>query len=101
MDSKAPLGIRALLGKMEELASQRDEVKVSLKKAEEEISDLAYQLAKAREELHRKNLEVEFLTLSHKLAESPQSLANARSTIRGILAKVEKAIALLKDDARI
>ena len=83
------------------LASQRDEARAALKLASEEIEDLKKELEQAREELHQKDLDVEFLTLSHRLAESPQSLAEARATVKRILGKVDKAIALLKDDARL
>lgn len=83
------------------LAAQRDEAREQLKTAREEIADLNYQLAALREELHRKSLDVEFLSLSHKLADSPQAVADARSTVKRMLTRVDKAIALIKEDARI
>ena len=86
---------------IETLASQRDEALAELKKAREEITDLKRRLSEVSEELHSKNLDVEFLTLSHKLAQTPGALAEARTTVRRMLAKVDKAIALLKEDARI
>ena len=86
---------------IETLASQRDEALAELKKAREEITDLKRRLSEVSEELHSKNLDVEFLTLSHKLAQTPGALAEARTTVRRMIAKVDKAIALLKEDARI
>lgn len=86
---------------IETLASQRDEALAELKKAREEITDLKRRLSEVSEELHSKNLDVEFLTLSHKLAQTPGALAEARTTVRKMIAKVDKAIALLKEDARI
>lgn len=91
----------ALSQRIEALASQRDDALRRLKEAEEEIADLRRQLAQSSEEVHRQGLDIEFLTLSRKLADNPQALADARETVRGMLAKVEKAISLLKEDARI
>lgn len=101
MDSSVANTLRELTQSIERLAGQRDEVRLRLRQAREEIADLRARLAAAQEEIHGRNLDVEFLSLSHKLADNPQALADARATVRGMLAKVEKALALLKDDARI
>ena len=101
MESSVSKELEELSANIGILASQRDEARAALKRASEEIEDLKKELEQAREELHQKDLDVEFLTLSHRLAESPQSLADARATVKRILGKVDKAIALLKDDARL
>lgn len=101
LDSILARELQALARGAETLAAQRDEAAAGLKAAREEIEDLRRQLARTQEELHKTALDVEFLTLSHKLASTPQALADARTTVRGMLSKVEKAIALLKEDARI
>lgn len=93
--------LQSLAEKLEKLASQRDEARALLKEAREEIADLHYRLAMKEEELKKANLDVRYLSVSHKLAENPQALADARATVKGMLARVDKAIALLKDDARI
>ena len=101
MDSSVAKELQALTHKVEALAAQRDNALDRLKEANEEIADLRHQLDKALQDLHRKDLDVEFLTLSHKLADTPQALADARATVKGMIARVDKAIALLKEDARI
>ena len=84
-----------------ELAAQRDEAVAKLRRALEEVADLKRELSAAGEEIHRQKLDIEFLTLSHKLAATPAALAEARATVKRIIAGVDKAIALLKEDARI
>lgn len=101
MESSVSVELQALAGKITMLAAQRDEALSALKKAREEISDLETELELTREELHKKTLDVEFLSVSHKLADTPEKLAEARKTVRRMIAGVDKAIALLKEDARM
>lgn len=101
METSLSKELQDLSRKIGILAAQRDEAQGELKRAREEISDLQRRLAEKEAELHKSNLDVEFLTLSHKLADSPQKLAEARATVRRMLAGVEKAISLLKEDAGI
>ena len=83
------------------LAAQRDEAERNLKQALEEIADLKKELESAKEEIHKKDLDIEFLSLSHKLADNPTALAEARTTVKRLIARVDNAITLLNDDARI
>lgn len=101
METSVSEELRALSAKITMLAAQRDEALGALAKAREEISDLETELELTREELKKKALDVEFLTVSHKLADTPQALADARKVVRRMIAGVDKAIALLKEDARI
>ena len=101
LESEAKFGLKALIVKAEKLATQRDEANARLAEAQEEIADLKGALARAEEDLRGKELDIEFLSLSHKLAQGPQALAEARVTIRRLISRVDKAIALLKEDARI
>lgn len=87
--------------KIKALAAQRDEARSQLQQALEEVADLKRELTAAKEEIHRSNLDIEFLTLSHKLADTPQALAEARTTVRRLISRVDKAIALLEEDPRI
>ena len=101
MESSFSDEMREISRMVEILASQRDDALKELKVAREEAEILRLELAEAQKDLHKKNLDIEFLTLSHKLADSPQSLAEARATVRRLKAGVEKAISLLRDDAGI
>ena len=93
--------LRELSEKIGVLTAQRDEARALLKEAQEEVKDLQSELDSAREELRKMTLDVEYLTVSRRLADNPQSLADARATVKGLLDRVNKAIALLEDDARI
>ena len=99
MESSLTRELQELSAMVSTLAAQRDEALGKLDKALEEVADLQRQLEADRKEAHRKDLDIEFLTVSHKLADSPEALARARATVKGMLARVEKAIALLKGDA--
>lgn len=83
------------------LATQRDEALAELKRTQEMVSDLERELEKKQEELRKKELDVEFLMVSHKLADGPQALADARKVIRKMISRIDKAMAMLRDDARI
>lgn len=101
MNSTVGKELQRLTGYIETLAAQRDEARRQLRKAQEEAADLRNELKKTLEELHKARLDVEYLTISHKLAENPQAVAQAREAIKGMVRRVDKAIALLKSDARI
>lgn len=84
---------------VETLAAQRNEARRELKAAREALEDLRRELSLAKEGIHKRDLDIEYLTLSHKLADTPQALAEARATVRRMIAGVERAMALLRDDA--
>ena len=101
MESSISKELQEIAVRIRLLAAQRDEAENGLKKALEEVDDLRRQLAEAREEIHKKDLDIEFLTLSHKLADTPQALAEARLTVRRLALRVDKAISLLEEDAGV
>lgn len=71
----------------------------------ERIAELEMQNTELRKELEERDamlaqarLDAEFLSLSHKLADSPEALARARHIIGGLIKKVDAAINLVKND---
>ena len=101
MESSFSNEIRELSRQIETLATQRDEARQALKRAREEVADLQIRLEESEKAAKRMSLDIEYLTLSHKLADTPQKLAEARATLRRLIARVDKAISLVRDDARI
>lgn len=101
MESSFSNEIRELSRQIETLATQRDEARQALKRAREEVADLQLRLEESEKATKRMSLDIEYLTLSHKLADTPQKLAEARATLRRLIARVDKAISLVRDDARI
>lgn len=101
MESSLTAELREMSRKIETLAAQRDEAAAALERAKSETDDLRRELAEMRQQLHARDLDIEYLTLSRRLAETPAALADARETVRHLLARVENAISLLKDDAGV
>ena len=59
---------------------------------------LASELKATRQKLEKALLDAEYLSLSHHLASTPQSLADARILIGTLIRKVESAIDDIKKD---
>lgn len=84
--------------KIEQLAAQRDAYRKDNEQLMTEITTLRADLEKCQEELKHSRIEAEYLSLSHKLADSPEALANARKIISGLIRRVDAAISLIKKD---
>ena len=80
------------------ITARRDAAAARIAALEKRIADLQADLDNTRKELHQAHLDVEFLTLSHRLADSPDALAAARKTIASLIRKVDVAISMLKND---
>ena len=59
------------------------------------------QLDECRRELREARMEVDFLTVSHRLADSPQNIISARRRLQRLIAKIDRCVTLLKEDADI
>ena len=101
MESSISIELQEISRRIEVLTAQRDEARASLEQAQDEITGLKSLVSELQTELKKKELDVEFLTVSHKLADTPQSLADARSTLKKLIARVDRAIGMLREDAGI
>lgn len=101
MESSISIELQEISRRIEVLTAQRDEARASLEQAQDEIMGLKSLVSELQTELKKKELDVEFLTVSHKLADTPQSLADARSTLKKLIARVDRAIGMLREDAGI
>lgn len=101
MESSISIELQEISRRIEVLTAQRDEARASLEHAQDEITGLKSLVSELQTELKKKELDVEFLTVSHKLADTPQSLADARSTLKKLIARVDRAIGMLREDAGI
>ena len=86
---------------IERLASQRDAALAAQEAMAQEMDDLKGQLEECREQLREARMEVDFLTVSHRLADSPANLISARRRLQRLIAKIDRCVSLLKDDADI
>ena len=83
------------------LASQRDKATAELGRLRQENEALKDQLSECRQDLQTARMEVDFLTISHRLAESPENLISARRRLQRLIAKIDRCVSLLKEDAEI
>lgn len=84
--------------KIAALAESRDRAEEQCRRLRTDIDGLKAELSDRDARLQKAMLEIEFLTLSHKLADSPDALAEARRKIAGLIRKVDAAISLVKSD---
>lgn len=95
----SPMAVMAgIQQKIALLAQQRDNAFAKCRILADRIEALESALAERDRQLRQANLEIEFLTLSHRLADTPQALADARKEISKLIRKVDAAIALVKTD---
>lgn len=90
--------LAAIQQKIQQLVDSRDNALSRCNDLEKEIAALKKDLQSCRDELKQAQLDAQYLSLSHKLADSPQALADARHIIGGLIRKVDAAIALIKND---
>ena len=93
--------IAELRDKMERLASQRDEALAAREALAREADSLRQELEECRESLREARMEVDFLTVSHRLADTPANLVSARRRLQRLIAKIDRCVTLLKEDADI
>ena len=64
---------------------------------EEEIADLRLEIAEARRERDRARLDAEYLTVSHRLADSPDTLIDTRRHIAKLIRNIDRCLEMLKE----
>lgn len=84
-----------------QLARRIEQLEDENKALRQEADDLREQTRQAREDLHRVQLEVDFLTVSYRIADKPEKLADARRHVANLIRILDRCIDLLKDDPRL
>lgn len=87
-----------ILVKLSRIEERHRALERRCRELEEANADLQYQLRQTQSELEQSRRDAEFLTLSHRLAESPAALVQARKIIASMIRRVDKAISLAGDD---
>lgn len=82
--------IAALQTEMEELRERNSELEMM-------NSDLRKREAEAQNAREQALLDVEYLKVSYRLAESPDSLAETRKVIAGLIRNIDRCIEMLKE----
>ncbi|MDE5652929.1 MAG: hypothetical protein K2L83_04140 [Muribaculaceae bacterium] len=98
MSDSPAVVLAGIQNKIARLASERDDARKQCAELRSTIEQLKADIAERDEKLHYASLEIEFLSISHKLADTPQALADARKKIAGLIRRIDAAIALIKSD---
>lgn len=101
MDSSLTSVISSLLPKIEELGRRRDALAAECSLLEARNYELNRSLETAQKEIERLNTECEYLRVSHKLADSDESLIEARRHITRLIKRIDTSIRMLKEDAAL
>lgn len=84
--------------KLDALEARQNELRGRCEALKAENNALKAQLHQASQTIERLNLDCEFLRISHKLADSPDALIEARRHIATLIRRLDSTIALLKED---
>ncbi len=93
--------IAELRAKIEQMATQRDAAIAVQTSKTQEAEELKRELDDCRQQLREARMEIDFLTVSHRLADSPANLISARRRLQRLIAKIDRCVSLLKEDADI
>lgn len=93
--------IDSLSSKARHLVSQRESLKEENADLKEEIARLKGTIDEDMNRIASLEKEVEFLKLSHRLADSPEALIESRRIVAALIRKIDRCITLLNDDAEI
>ena len=72
-------------------------LKESNRLLEEENADLRRLAAEAQKEREKAMLDAEFLAVSHKLADSPDTLVSARRHLARLIRNIDRCLEMLKE----
>ncbi|MBD5358280.1 MAG: hypothetical protein HDR88_15050 [Bacteroides sp.] len=84
--------------KITELEAIQQQLYSRIKVLEEENEDLRDQLKEKQQLLKQANIDKEFLTMSHRLADSPDSIISTRRRIARLIRTIDNCISMLKEE---
>ena len=80
------------------LAQIQQKLLEKIDKLTRENNDLRSELEQKGKMLEKANLDVEFLTVSHRLASSPDSIASTRSRLARLIRTIDSCIAMMQEE---
>lgn len=86
-----------LRNKIDTLGKKADSLAEENRRLEDENISLRSEVKALREELQRKNLDSEFLEVSHMIADTPDSLVLARRRIATMIRTIDKCLEMLRE----
>lgn len=98
MEANLTALLGALRPKIDSLAAERDVARAECERLQTVNDDLRRQLAEAERTISGLRTVNEFLILSHRLADTPEALADARRKVSNLIRRLDATIAMLRDD---
>ncbi len=89
--------LEKLEARQEELRAEMESLRKRNRELEEENADLRRKEAEALSVRDKALLDVEYLSVSHRLAEDPNTLIETRRIIAGLIRNIDRCIAMLKE----
>lgn len=83
---------------VDRLTAQHTELLRQLEDLKARNEDLEQELRQTQQDLHNARIDVEFLTMSHRLADTPDALVATRRHIARLIRTVDSCIAMLRDE---
>lgn len=80
------------------LLEERDRLLDKIRELDSENRELKAQKEQDRLMLENSRKDIEFLSMSHRLADSPEALVEARNKISKLVRTIDSCIRLLKED---
>ena len=99
--STLPDVIDGLIRKTDLLARHIDVLEQTNAELKAKIALLEEQLTEERQNANRARLDADYLTVSHRLADSPDTIIATRRRISSLIRTIDRCISMLKDDPEI
>lgn len=89
--------LEKLEARQNELLADLESLKLRNKELEEENAELRRRESDALKIRDKALLDIEYLQVSHKLAEDPDALIDTRRRIAGLIRNIDRCISMLKE----
>lgn len=89
--------LERLEARQEELRAEMESLRKRNRELEEENADLRRKEAEALEIRDKALLDAEYLSVSYRLAENPDTLVETRRIIAGLIRNIDRCIEMLKE----
>ncbi|MDE6531988.1 MAG: hypothetical protein K2M27_00455 [Muribaculaceae bacterium] len=90
--------LKSVDDKVTEISAIHFRLHARIEELEKENDYLRQELEETRRQLSKALNDVEFLTMSHRLADSPDSIISARRRIARLIRTIDNCISMLKEE---
>lgn len=97
MAASLQMMLDSLTGKIKGLISRNETLETRIAELEEENAELRRKAEEAEKERDRARLDSEFLAMSHKLADNPDTLVDTRRRFAKLIRNIDRCLEMLKE----